>query len=134
MVALASAVPNMLPPQRCLVSRVRGIEVKREVQEKGWRKARGGSESSRGGGVRAAGEEEEEDRCALLCSTDVETYSVSVEGKRKFADRQVGPNAACVQLSLHIELTALRSKIRMRRMVGFFSLAFSTNNKSSKDL
>lgn len=58
-------------------------------------------------------EEEEEDRCIRLCSTDVETSSVSVEGKRKFAVRRAGLPAASVQLPLHIALPGFRSQIRM---------------------
>lgn len=103
-----------------LLARNRGKKGSR--RKKGGGKQRGGSKSSRVA-FRSAREEEEEDRCALLCSTDVETSSASVEGKRKFADRQVGPSAACVQLSLHIELTAFRSTIRMQ-LASFFSSSF----------
>lgn len=71
----------------------------------------------------SAREEEEEDRCIRLCSTDVETSSVSVEGKRKFAVRRAGLPAASVQLSLYIALLGFKSQIRM-----CFE-AFSTSRK-----
>lgn len=93
--ALGSTEPNAL-----LQKSVLGCahnRMKREVNEKGGRKKQGGN--ARGGGFRSAREEEEEDRCTRFCSTHVETSSVSVEGKRKFARRQVGPTATCVQLS-----------------------------------
>lgn len=48
--------------------------------------------------------EEEEDRCTRLCTTDVETSPVSVEGKRKFAGRQVGLAVTYVQPPFHISL------------------------------
>lgn len=60
-------------------------------------------------GFRSAREEEEEDRCTRLCSTDVETSPVSVEGKRKFARRQVGLAATHVQLSPHTSLWGFKS-------------------------
>lgn len=65
-----------------------------------WRKEAGWERECRG--FRFAREEEEEDRCTRLCSTDVETSPVSVEGKRKCARRQVGLAATYVQLSPHI--------------------------------
>lgn len=69
-------------------------------KETGWERKRWG--------FRSASEEEEEDRCSL-CSTDVETSPVSVEGKRKFARRQVGLAATYVQLSPHIALLGFKS-------------------------
>lgn len=60
---------------------------------------------------RSAREKEEEDRCTRLCSTDVETSPVSVEGKRKPARRQLGYAATRVQLSFHISLRGV-SKVR----------------------
>lgn len=49
----------------------------------------------RGGGS-GLGREEEEDRCAQLCSTDVESSSVSVEDERKRAGRRATPALARV--------------------------------------
>lgn len=66
--------------------------VKREVQEK----VRVGPRTPRG--FRSAREEEEEGRCTRLCLTDVDTFSVSVKGKRKFASRRAVLTATCVQL------------------------------------
>lgn len=66
--------------------------VKREVQEK----VRVGPRTPRG--FRSAREEEEEDRCTRLCLTDVDTFSVSVKGKRKFASRRAVLTATCAQL------------------------------------
>lgn len=77
-------------------------------KEAGWERKRRGFRSAR--------EEEEEDRCTRLCSTDVETSSVSVEGKRKFARRQVGLPATYVQLSPHIALWGFKSEIRMQHL------------------
>lgn len=42
------------------------------------------------------GREEEEDRCAQLCSTDVESSSVSVGDERKRAGRHATPALARV--------------------------------------
>lgn len=42
------------------------------------------------------GMEEEEDRCAQLCSPDVESSSVSVEDERKCAGRRATPFLARV--------------------------------------
>lgn len=84
---------------------------KREVSERAAERSRVGTKKRRG--FRSAREEEEEDRCTRLCSTDVETSSVSVEGKRKFARRQVGLPATYVQLSPHIAPWGFKSEIRM---------------------
>ncbi|PWA16389.1 hypothetical protein CCH79_00004661 [Gambusia affinis] len=71
----------MPPPQRCFVSKVPGIEVKREVEEKRVAESSGVGARARGG---RSGPLERRKR-----KTDVETSSASVEGKRKFADRQM---------------------------------------------
>lgn len=79
-------------------------------------------------GFRSAREEEEEDRCTRLCSTDVETSQVSVEGKRKFAHKQVGLAAAYAQLSPHIALLVFQKSYKDAtfKLTSFQHLTFNT--------
>lgn len=121
--ALGSTEPNALLQKSvlgCACNRT-----KREVNEKGGRKKQGGNARGEGGGFRSAREEEEEDRCTRFCSTHVETSSVSVEGKRKFARRRAGPAATCVQLSPRYTVE-FQKKIRMQLVfISFQHFSFS---------